>query len=49
MTKATKEQRLNIRVSEHEKKEIEAHAKKRGFDTVTAYVLWLFRQDKEAR
>ena len=43
----TKDQRLNIRVSEKEKKELERQAKKRGFDTISAYVLWLFRQDKE--
>jgi hypothetical protein len=39
-----KEKFIQIRVTEQEKEEIQAHAKKNGFDTVTAFFLWLFRK-----
>lgn len=44
MKKETKDRFIQIRVTEQEKEEIQDHAKKNGFDSVTAFFLWLFRK-----
>ena len=35
---------LQIRITSEEKREIQRSAKKNGFDSVTAFILWLFRK-----
>jgi len=35
---------LQIRITAEEKREMQKSAKKNGFDTVTAFILWLFRK-----
>lgn len=44
MKNETKDKFIQIRVSEKEKKEIQIQAEQSGFDTVTAFFLWLFRK-----
>ncbi len=44
MKEETKDKFIQIRVSEQEKDEIQEQAKKSGFDSVTAFFLWLFRK-----
>jgi predicted DNA binding CopG/RHH family protein len=35
---------IQIRISKEEKEKIKQEAKKRGFDTISAFILWLFRK-----
>jgi hypothetical protein len=42
--KINKESYVQIRVTAEEKQEIQKSAKQSGFDTVTAYLLWLVRK-----
>ena len=42
--KKTKEEYIQIRVSKEEKEVIRKEAKKNGFDTISAFLLWLFRK-----
>jgi hypothetical protein len=44
MKKETKEKLIQIRITEHEKKQIEADAKKHLFDSVSAFLLFLYRK-----
>lgn len=44
MKDETKDKFIQIRVTEQEKEDIQAQAKKNGFDSVTAFFLWLFRK-----
>jgi hypothetical protein len=44
MKEEIKEKFIQIRVTEKEKEEIQTQAEKNGFDTVTAFFLWLFRK-----
>jgi predicted DNA binding CopG/RHH family protein len=46
MTKR-KEGYIHIRISEQEKEKIKLQAKKNGFDTVSAYMLWLSRKSSK--
>jgi len=39
-----KENYIQIRVADEEKKEIQEQAKKQGFDNISAFILWLFRK-----
>ncbi|MFA5350263.1 MAG: hypothetical protein WC357_02895 [Candidatus Omnitrophota bacterium] len=39
-----KENYVQIRVTDEEKKEIQEAAKKQGFDNISAFILWLFRK-----
>jgi len=41
--KNKKEKYIQIRISEQEKEEVRQEAHKKGFDTVTQYLLWLHR------
>ena len=45
----TKEKYLHIRIRESEKKEILLDAKKQGFETLTDFVMWLYRQWKNKK
>ena len=45
----TKEKYLHIRIRESEKKEILLDAKKQGFETLTDFVMWLYRQFKKGK
>lgn len=40
---------INIRVTLEEKEEIKRIATKNGFNSITAYLLWLFRKFGENR
>ncbi len=40
---ANKDKFLQIRITDQEKREIQAQATKSGFDSVTAYLMWLVR------
>jgi hypothetical protein len=44
MKNDTKNDYLQIRVTREEKEEIRQECKKQGFDSVSAYLLWLFRK-----
>jgi hypothetical protein len=44
MKKDTKEKLIQIRITEQEKKEIEADAHKHLFDSVSAFLLYLYRK-----
>ena len=44
MKDETKEKLIQIRVTEQEKEEIQTHAKKSGFDSISAFLLFLFRK-----
>jgi len=39
-----KESYIQIRISEEEKQKIKRKAKKNGFNTISAYILWLLRK-----
>lgn len=39
-----KEEHIQIRVSKKEKEHIRKEARKNGFDTISAFLLWLFRK-----
>ena len=41
-----KEAFIQIRIGEEEKKKIRQEAKRSGFDTISAYVLWLLRRSR---
>lgn len=47
MNTKTKSDYLQIRVTAAEKTEIEQAAKEAGLDTISAYMLWLFRNRKK--
>jgi len=38
---------IHFRIDEKEKKKVEELAKKNGFDTVSAYILWLIRKSSK--
>ena len=40
---------ITIRVSEEEKKQMQEDAKKAGFDNVSVYILWLYRQQRRLK
>jgi hypothetical protein len=42
-----KDKFLQMRITDKERQEMKKVAKKKGFDTVASYLMWLFRQDKE--
>jgi len=44
MDREPKKEYLQIRITPTEKQEIEAKAKSQGFDSVSAFILWLFRK-----
>jgi hypothetical protein len=44
MKDETKEKLIQIRVTEQEKEEIQTHAKKNGFDGISAFFLFLYRK-----
>ena len=44
LMKKAKEEHIQIRVSKEEKEIIRKEAKKNGFDTISAFLLWLFRK-----
>jgi len=44
MKDETKEKLIQIRVTEQEKEETQTHAKKGGFDSISAFLLFLFRR-----
>ncbi len=44
MKDETKKDYLQIRVTQVEKEEIITTAKKQGFDSISAFILWLFRK-----
>jgi len=46
MTEQTKDTTIDFRVTTTEKKEIIEIAKREGFDTISSFLLWLFRRFK---
>lgn len=42
-----KDERITFRLKSVEKKEIEREAKKAGFDSIAAFLLWLVRNRKK--
>jgi len=44
MKDTAKKDYLQIRVTQAEKEEIAESAKKQGFDSISAFILWLFRK-----
>jgi len=42
-----KETNIQIRISEEEKEKLKKRANKNGFDTVSAYILWLCRKSSK--
>lgn len=45
----TKEKYIHIRIRESEKKEMQAEAKAQGFERLTDFVMWLYRQFKKGK
>ena len=44
-----KEKYIHIRIRESEKKEMQAEAKSQGFERLTDFVMWLYRQFKKRK
>lgn len=42
----TKEKHVHIRIRASEKKEMQTEAKKQGFDGLSDFIMWLYRQFK---
>jgi len=42
-----KEEYIHIRIDKTEKEKIKEQAKKNGFDTISAYMLWLSRKSSK--
>jgi len=49
MTTQNKDKQIGIRVTDAEKTQIEADARKAGFDSISAYFLWLYRNQSQNR
>lgn len=46
MKKETKDKYIHIRIRESEKKEMLSDSKSQGFERLTDFILWLYRQFK---
>jgi len=44
-----KEKYIHIRIRESEKMEMQAEAKEQGFERLTDFVMWLYRQFKKRK
>ena len=44
-----KEKYIHIRIRESEKKEMQAEARLQGFERLTDFVMWLYRQFKKGK
>ncbi|MFH1622564.1 MAG: hypothetical protein ABIA97_05530 [Candidatus Omnitrophota bacterium] len=42
-----KEKYIQLRVGKEEKRKLKQRAKKNGFDTLSAYILWLLRKSSK--